>query len=101
MTDTSPEAEAYLQKLLSQKSPVERIEMGCSMFSFSRILVTSALLRADPNLSPGQLRAQLFRTYYADDFDPARLELIVEHLLRNAPLTSSANSDSIDGEVTK
>lgn len=100
MNDTSPEAEAYLQDLLAKKTPAERIEMGCSMFSFSRKLVTIALLRANPDLTPAQLRAELFRTYYADDFEPAKLELIIEHLLRHISLTTSADSDSIETEAT-
>ena len=100
MNDTTPAAEAHLQNLWAKKSPAERIEMGCSMFSFSKILVKSALLRANPDLTPAQLRAELFRTYYADDFEPDQLELIIEHLMRTTPLTSQANSDSIETEAT-
>ena len=87
MNDTSPDAEAHLRAILDKKSPAERLQMGCSMFSFSRTLVTSAILREHPDISSIELRERLFRIYYGQDFKPDELERIVEHLREQSSLT--------------
>ena len=69
MNDTRPEVAEKMMLLYSQKAPVERLVMGCSMFDFSRQLVISSLRQGDVPLSSADLRRQLFLRFYGTDFD--------------------------------
>ena len=77
MNDTTPEMEAHLDALCADKSPAERLRMGCSMFSSSRELVKAGILRERPNISANELRVEMFRIYYRDDFCPNELKRII------------------------
>jgi len=69
-----------MREMIRRKTPEERLRMGCSMFDFSKSLVVNAILRERPNLSPAELRGELFLRFYGNDFAPARREKILAHL---------------------
>ena len=82
MNDTSVEMAVKMREMILRKLPEERLRMGCSMYDFSKQLVTGAILRENPDLSPHVLRGELFRRFYGNDFDVATQKKILERLTR-------------------
>ena len=80
MKDTSPEMDLKMIGMMQARSPEERLEMGFSMYDFSRQLVTEAILRERPNISPIALRLELFERFYGNDFDSDQKRKILEYL---------------------
>ena len=79
MNDTSPQIEAKMIQMIRLKTPIERLKMGCSMFDFSKQLVTNSILRENPNLSPAFFRRELFLRFYGNEFDPVHREKIAKY----------------------
>ena len=79
MDDTSVLIKQKMREMIQAKSPQQRLKMGCSMFDFSRQLVTSAILRENPDLKPSQLRAEIFLRFYGDEFSQGEKEKIIGH----------------------
>lgn len=80
MDDTTPEISEKIREMIRGKTPLERLEMGCSMFETSRQLVTRAILEENPQISEKGLRQQLFLRFYGDDFDEQEREKILHYL---------------------
>ena len=80
MNDTPPEIERRYREMLLQRSGEERLQMGCSMFTFARELVVASVLAKTPNVSPSELRHAIFLRFYGDDFDPETREKILRVL---------------------
>lgn len=78
--DTSLRTAAKMREMFHQKLPEERLHMGCSMYDFSKQLVTNAILRENPKFSKGALRLELFRRFYGNDFDVIDQQKIENHL---------------------
>ncbi len=81
MNDTAPQMTAKVREMLRQKTSAERLSMACSLHEFSKQLVTSFILRENPNLSAGLLRRELFLKFYRDDFDPTQRKNILNYLM--------------------
>ena len=82
MNDTSPAIEEKMREMIRRKTPEERFKMGCSMYDFSKHLVTRAILEKRPGLSLRNLRQELFLRFYGEDFDPSIRQRILDHLAR-------------------
>ncbi len=80
MRDTSPEMEEKMYELIRKKTPEERIKMGFSMLAASKLLVTQAILRDNPHISPAGLRKEIFLKFYGNDFSPEEREKILRYL---------------------
>jgi hypothetical protein len=80
MDDTSFLMKKRMQELIQEKSPEQRLIMGCSMFNCSKYLVVNAILREAPNLNPSRLRAEIFLRFYGSEFDVQQREDIIRHL---------------------
>jgi hypothetical protein len=80
MNDTSPDIEKKVREMMQQKTPEERLKMGGEMHATSKYLVTCAILRENPQISPADLREELFLKFYGNDFDPAQKASILNHL---------------------
>jgi len=80
MDDTPLLIKKKMQSLCQAKSPEQRLIMGCSMFNFSKHLVINAILRQTPNLTPFELRAELFLKFYGNEFDAQQSEKIIRYL---------------------
>ena len=78
MNDTSPEMAAKLRALFMQRSGVERVCMGCEMFSTARVIMTSAL--EAQGYRGQELRKQIFLRTYGQDFKPEILDKICQTL---------------------
>lgn len=83
MDDTPLEIKKKVHDMLQKKSPLERVEMGCSMYETSKYLITQAILEQNPGISKKDLRKEIFLRFYRDDFTPSQLEKILKHLENN------------------
>lgn len=79
MNDTSPEIAERMIAMCQQKTGLERLEMGASMYETSRYLVTRFILSANPNISEVDFKKELFLKFYGSDFSPAETEKIFKH----------------------
>ena len=79
MNDTEPMIEVKLKELMMKKTGEERFLMGCSMFSFVRTVVRSSILQKYMDISPGELRKELFIRFYGTDFDKDTMDRIALH----------------------
>lgn len=84
MNDTSPAIEEKMREMIRAKTPEERLKMGCSMYDFSKELVTHSLLAARPGLTFRELRRELFLKFYGNDFDLTARRKILSHLDKTA-----------------
>lgn len=80
MHDTSPEIEKMMSEMIQNKSPIERLKMGCSMYETSRYLVTQAIIESHPNISQTALKKEIFLKFYGNDFSAEKCEKILQHL---------------------
>ena len=80
MNDTTPEMNRKMCEMIQQKTPEERLKMGCSMYDLSKRLVIQALLKNDPHLSAADLRVGIFQQFYYNDFTPKTSAKIIKHL---------------------
>lgn len=80
MNDTSPAVKVKMQEMMKQKSPQERLAMGCSMYDMSKQIVVSSILQQTPKISAAELRRKLFLRFYGNDFDAVRSEEILKQL---------------------
>lgn len=81
MNDTNPRAELMMIQMIQQKTPLDRLAMGCSMFDFSRQLVWDSLIRDNPRMTDAELRREIFLRFYGDDFDGEHRRTIAEYLM--------------------
>ncbi|NSW83200.1 MAG: hypothetical protein HPY90_07980 [Syntrophothermus sp.] len=80
MNDTHPEIERLFDSLLRNKSGEERLLMAASMFDASRIMAVNSILEEYPEISPGILRAKLFKRSYGQDFALSTVDKIASRL---------------------
>ncbi|MBI3313238.1 MAG: hypothetical protein HYZ83_03305 [Candidatus Omnitrophica bacterium] len=85
MNDTTPKIAEKMEEMFQQKTPGERLAMGCSMFDLAKELVKSSILQNDPDISPSLMRQELFLRFYGNDFNPAARQKIVHHLTHVKP----------------
>ena len=80
MNDTSEEMQARFQDMIMQRSPVERLLMGCSMYDTAKQIVKSAILQENPKMSREEMREKLFLRFYGMEFDNAQKKKILKVL---------------------
>ena len=68
MNDTSLKIEQKTKELMREKTPEDRLKMGCSMFSFSKTIIQSSLQGAN-NIHPSELKKKLFLRLYGKDMN--------------------------------
>lgn len=80
MKDTDPQTQANFLRMMMAKSPVERLTMGCSMFSTAKRLVEASILEAEPNIRPNEMRKKVFLRFYGSDFDKKQIKRFLQGL---------------------
>ena len=80
MNDTSPEMAQKMREMLKEKSPEQRLIMGCNMTATSKYLVSEAIKRSNPGISLAGLRQELFIKFYGNEFSPMEKVRILNHL---------------------
>ncbi len=69
MLDTNPVMEAKTRAMMMEKPREERLVIGCSMFTFARTIVRASILQRNSDISPDDLRKELFLRFYGNDMD--------------------------------
>ena len=83
MNDTPPAVDAMYRELLMKKSASERLCMAASMHDAAKAIVRAGI-PADCRGTEVDLRIELFRRFYRQDFSSEEMTRIVEGL-RNHP----------------
>lgn len=76
MFDTTPEIDEKVRELFLKKTPVERLEMGCSMFNTTKKLLIRFILEENPEITQVGLKQQLFLKLYGDEFTQDQVDKI-------------------------
>lgn len=85
MRDTPPDIEQRISQMMQSRSPKERLLMVNNMFHTGQALVLASIAAQGRELTPQQIRAQLFRRMYAADFTEEELATICAQF-PNTPL---------------
>jgi len=80
MNDTSLAMDEKMREMIREKTPIERLKMGCSMYETSRYLIKRFILENNPSISEKELRKEIFLNFYRNDFSLAECERIAKHL---------------------
>ncbi len=86
MHDTPSDITQKMSAMILEKSPTERVKMGCSMYETSKYLVVRAILKDNPQITPAALRKEFFLKFYGDDFDLIERNRILQHLEDTTPI---------------
>jgi len=76
MNDTHPEVAAQFRDLMKAKSNEERLLMGCSMYDTAKQIVQSAIYSQRPEITPEEMRKEIFLRFYGLEFSQADKEKI-------------------------
>lgn len=79
MRDTPPAVEAMYRELLMRRSPAERVRMAVSMHDAARAIIRAGI-PDDCWETEVDLRLEVFRRFYRQDFSPEEMDRIVEGL---------------------
>ncbi len=85
MRDSSPQVDAAFAARFAARSPIERLRMACAMFDEAKALAAADVRARRLDLSPSELRVQIFDRLYLGDFTAAERERI-HRALRSEPL---------------
>lgn len=70
MNDTNPAVQNKLLEMMMQRTEAERFFMAASMFDMARSITRAAILEDRPDISPVEFRAEFFRRWYGEDYEP-------------------------------
>jgi len=79
MNDTISEVAQRFQKMIMQRSPEERLRMGCSMYDAAKQIVKSSIIEQHPQISPEAMRGKIFLRFYEKDFDMVQKKKILSY----------------------
>jgi len=77
MNDTHPEVALQFRDLMKAKSNEQRLLMGCSMFDTAKQIVQSAIYGQRPEITPEEMRKEIFLRFYGQEFSRAEKEKIL------------------------
>ena len=80
MQDTKPEIFQKQKEIFLAKTPGERLSICLEMIDFGRTLVESRIKAKYPEISDSELKAEVFKTFYKNNFSPEKLEKIADWL---------------------
>ena len=81
MGDTPEYVEQLYYDMIMSRTPEERLGMASSMFESCRALVAAGIESDGKTRTPAELRAEVFRRIYAEDFPAEEMERIVDEML--------------------
>lgn len=71
MNDTHPDVAVRFQNLIMLKSNEQRLLMGCSMYDTAKEIVRSAIYNEHPEITPEEMRKEIFLRFYGLEFSQA------------------------------
>jgi len=79
MKDTPEAVEKMYHDLLMSRTPADRVRMACSMHATARAIIRAGI-PDDAWDTEKDLRLEVFRRFYREDFTPEEMDRIVEGL---------------------
>ena len=80
MNDTSKEIKKIQFEILNNRSDAEKINGLFDLTDLSRKIILDQLRQKNPEMTENNLKVELFRIFYKDDFNPEKLDEISEFL---------------------
>jgi len=81
MNDTPDNIRKMQFQIIHSKPLKERIRMMTEMTDFSRKLIENQIRRRDPEITDIELRMEVFKAFYKDDYDAPTLKKIMDSYL--------------------
>jgi hypothetical protein len=78
MNDTPGNIRKMQFQIIHSKPLKERIKMMTEMTDFSRKLIENQIRRRNPGITDIELKLEVFKAFYKDDFDPPTMKKIME-----------------------
>lgn len=85
MHDTPKEIQQKVTEMMQARTPTERLLMLSDMFNAGRELMLANIREEKPGLTPKEIRGELFRRMYGNEFSAEEQEKICARL-SNAPI---------------
>jgi hypothetical protein len=82
MRDTPPAVDAMYRALLMSRTPGERVRMAASMHEAAKAIIRAGI-PDDCWETEADLRIEVFRRFYRQDFSPDEMARIVEGLRKH------------------
>ena len=79
MRDTPPAVDAMYRELLMSRTPAERVRMAASMHDAAKAIIRAGI-SDDCWETEADLRIEVFRRFYRQDFSPETMARLVEGL---------------------
>ncbi|MDZ4844618.1 MAG: hypothetical protein SH857_03610 [Chitinophagales bacterium] len=83
MKDTTEEAEKMQLEIILSKTNEERFLMGIEMIDSVRLIVANSIREKHPGISETELKVEMFKRYYENDFSPKQLADIIRWMRSN------------------
>ncbi len=80
MKDTPEEILLVQREIFFKKTASERSIFGAELIDFGRTIVESSIIQNYPDISPIDLKIEVFKRYYEDCFAEEELDLIIESM---------------------
>jgi DUF1365 family protein len=80
MKDTAPEVDVALTALFATRWPEERLRMVFEMFDDAKALMAVDIRARRPDISPRELRVEMFKRLYWDDLDEQTMAWFVARI---------------------
>jgi hypothetical protein len=78
MNDTPDNIRKMQFQIIHSKPLKERVRMMTEMTDFSRKLIENQIRRRDPEITDIELKMEVFKAFYKNDFDAPTLKNIME-----------------------
>jgi hypothetical protein len=78
--DTAEEIDAAYRERFASLSPLERLVMMSDMFDTARALMEAGIRTSQPEISSRDLRIEMFKRLYWNDFDEATMARFISAL---------------------
>lgn len=72
MNDTSQKMIEYYDRLMMERSPQERLRMGCSMFDTAKQMVRDSIMSDNDQLLPDEIKKEIFLRFYGQELTGER-----------------------------
>ena len=80
MNDTSASTETYLESRYRERTPGQRIEMACGMWTAAVTMARAGIRAAAPGLREPEQRVMLLERLYGGDLAPAVMTALVARM---------------------
>jgi len=80
MNDTPEEIRKIQFNILNKRSDAEKIKGLLDLTELSRKIILDQLRQKNPEMTVNNLKVELFRIFYKDDFNSEKLDEISEYL---------------------